>query len=98
MLSFDLVVCDFHPRFKMNHSKYIYKTICKKFCFAPNYVACQSMIPMHYTFEDESVYIEYGRNAESDFYFSVRDQRLNESGQLKVREHTGTWLKLEQGE
>ena len=43
----------------------------------PEYTVHSSETTMHYTIEYESISIEYGRNEDTGFYFSVCDQRLD---------------------
>jgi hypothetical protein len=50
---------------------------------------------MHHTIEYESISIEYGRNEDTGFYFSVRDQRLEEA-RHDLKDLCG-WLGFEGG-
>ena len=61
----------------------------------PEYTVHSSETTMHYTIEYESISIEYGRNEDTGFYFSVRDQRLEEA-RHDLKDLCG-WLGFEGG-
>lgn len=61
----------------------------------PEYTVHSSETTMHYTIEYESISIEYGRNEDTGFYFSVRDLRLEEA-RHDLKDLCG-WLGFEGG-